>query len=299
MKVSEFRSMIREEVRKTLNEYPEPVPGKKTETAKRLGFSTDKVKTYAIGTGKRRGMPIDPSKLRAELSKQAESNLKLLEKSGITFNDAYVNVTTLSDWGKPKEVLTYTFFGTDSKGNEIAYDKYESGAVNSTPESPGTVGGGQSFVFINGKKQNANSYIRNNPNTGVPIWGEVHKFFDTIVPMPDWKWNSSDNDGRYTKFDDERVASSWHNDWQSDVTAADEAGVRKIFNTLKANKQKIASFLRDNNMQLPLYIYLAQNQKWDDASKSWVTRKYAVEIIMTSKKSTKYIPPVIEKIVIE
>lgn len=54
MKVSEFRSLIREEVKRALREAPrEPEAGKKTAMAKRLGISVENAQDYKVGRGTR------------------------------------------------------------------------------------------------------------------------------------------------------------------------------------------------------------------------------------------------------
>lgn len=118
----------------------------------KLGFDETKVKPYKVGTGNRSGMLVDVKKLKSVLTGSPLRSIEAMEKLGIVFKSAYVNVRPI---GKAYTgsgsgmTMTYSLFGTDAQGNDIIYDKYEGN----------TAGGGQAFVFVNGKKQKASVYL--------------------------------------------------------------------------------------------------------------------------------------------
>lgn len=269
MKVSEFRSIIREEVKRALREAPrEPEAGKKTEMAKRLGISVENAQDYKVGRGTRQGVPVDVPALRAEISKTAENNLKALEKSGIVFDSAYAMITTLSDWGVPKEVLTYTFFGHDSKGNEVAYDKYESGAASAKFSStlPGSVGGGQSYVFVNGKKLTTTNYM--NDLASLPLNGEIVEFLESITgPVPQWAKTHGifrDPNVRAVKLNFWYAGSfieRWNSRDHSSATPEEAAYIDKTFNKLKSKQKEISEWFSSHGLSTTYFKLIDRRQK--------------------------------------
>lgn len=145
MKITEFRNLIREEVRKVLSE------DRYSDIARTIKFNPAKIVKYKVGAGQREGSPVLIKDLKQVIGK-ALKTIETIEKYGVTFDKAYANIRSIgkSYMGTGSgQTLTYTLFGKDSSGNEIIYDKYE-GA---------TAGGGQAFVFVNGKKEQASQYI--------------------------------------------------------------------------------------------------------------------------------------------
>jgi hypothetical protein len=161
MKASEFRALIREEIARALTEISQTE--KNTE---KLKFDKNKTKSYKVGTGDRKGMPVDVNLLKSVLIGSPKRSIEALENSGIVFDTAFVDIRRIaksydkqtSFWDprtgpRPESdmttTMTYSLFGEDANGNEIIYDKYE-GRI---------AGGGQAFLFVNGKKQKASDYI--------------------------------------------------------------------------------------------------------------------------------------------
>jgi hypothetical protein len=147
MKLSEFRKLIREEISKVLSEASAA-----EKNAEKLKYNEKRVKSYKVGTGSRHGMPVDVNTLKSVLTGNPKLTIEKLENSGIVFKTAYVEIRPQSKsyLGTGSGMtMTYSLFGTDASGNEIIYDKYEGQ----------TAGGGQSYVFVNGKKQLASAYL--------------------------------------------------------------------------------------------------------------------------------------------
>lgn len=169
MKKLEFRQLIREEIRKVINED-------RYDTIKStLKYDDKKVKPYKVGSGNREGMPVSVDKLKQVIGKPLAS-IEAIEDTGVNFTKAFVHIR-----GQFKSYLgtgsgttmAYSFFGKDSEGNEIIYDKYEGG----------TAGGGQAFLFINGKKTKASDYITDAAlNKHADIFEQVYNILKKIEP---------------------------------------------------------------------------------------------------------------------
>lgn len=183
-------------------------------------------------------------------------------------------ITTLSDWGVPKEVLTYTFFGHDSKGNEVAYDKYESGAASAKFSStlPGSAGGGQSYVFVNGKKLTTTNYMGN--LASLPSDGEIVEFLESITgPVPQW----AKTDGIFRDGSTRSIklnfwfAGSFISPWQSNArsnkpaTPQEAAYIDKTFNKLKSKQKEISEWFSSRGLSTTYFKLIDRpepNQKY-------------------------------------
>lgn len=219
MKLTHFKTLIREEVRKILNEAP-----KKT-AADILKFDSKKLITYPVGKGKRRGMPVDVDLLKKVISKIARKNIETIEDRGVTFTKAYVNMPTQYkySWDIPqgtdgKTILTYSLLGTDQSGNEIIYDKYDA--------EEGLAGFGQTFVFVNGKKQLARNY-------DTPNKEDVVNFLSDITGLP----ANDTNKGVYVstlKSNKVNIIFGLYID--------DSSKLENIYKTLLKNKSKLKQY---------------------------------------------------------
>ncbi len=117
-------------------------------------FDESDVVTYKVGRGSRIGAPVNLNTLKSVIGSKPLSVINDIEKYGsVNFTKAFLNVREIdkSYCGVGSGMtITYTLFGTDGKGNEIIYDKYEGN----------TAGGGQASVFVNGVKDKASWYSR-------------------------------------------------------------------------------------------------------------------------------------------
>lgn len=152
MTVSKLKQIIQEEVKKVISEVD-----RYDTIAKIIKYDPKKVKAYKVGKGTRRGVPVDVTALKRVVGRPL-ANIEYIERVGkFKFDTAYANIQLqepsyrqrLYDEPGSGKTLTYSLFGEDSAGNKFIYDKYE-GA---------TAGGGQAFLFVNGKKMQVSQYI--------------------------------------------------------------------------------------------------------------------------------------------
>jgi hypothetical protein len=230
MKISEFRKLIREEITKVIKEDT------LSDKVLSLGYSEDKEKDYKVGKGKRRGMEINPDKLKSILSTAAVKNIDSLINSGVTFKKAYVTIRKQDDYGTPKSVIMYSFIGDDTNGNEIIYDKYE-----------GNVPGfGQTYVFVNGQKQNATKYL-SSKSVGMPDTSDSKKFFSKMGGTKDVSIDSLRN----SKVD------IWFVDGTKDGLEGDEQlkVMNKIYNTLLKNKSVLSNYFQQHSLPASKVVF--------------------------------------------
>jgi hypothetical protein len=142
---------------------------------------------------KKGGTKVNPEKLIGLLSGSPKRSIDELISSGVKFTKAYVHFRNIGrsymNSGSGK-TWTYSLFGTDPKGNSLIYDKYEGG----------TAGGGQSWIFVNGKKRKASDYIDKLKkgvyfdafeNAGIPVhnvWvrsGTIDAYLDLVNRVQD------------------------------------------------------------------------------------------------------------------
>jgi hypothetical protein len=219
MKLSEFKSLIREEVKKILSEGP---------------YDYDQIKkllkgkpvSYKVGAGSRTGTPVDVDTIISILSKNVP-DIAILQKNGITFTKAFANVTTLeptsTGYGPQKiaPALTFSLIGTDSEGNEIIYDRYEGS----------THGGRQIWIFVNGKKQQASEYIR--------------KFIDKTTEL--------------TTFLEKLVPGAKIDDIQADKTVyVSLANGKSKFDLLSQKQNALNAFWKKHGLP-PSLVYMSRN----------------------------------------
>jgi hypothetical protein len=215
MKLSQFKSLIKEEVNKILNEAP------KEKAAEVLKFDRKKLTTYPVGNGKRKGMPVKVDLLKKVISSIARKNIKTIENTGVTFTQAYVNMPTqyaASFDSEGKTILTYSLLGRDRQGNEIIYDKYDA--------EEGLAGFGQTFVFVNGKKQLARSY-------DTPNKVDVANFLSSITGLPA---DDEDNGILVNTLKSNKVEIILGLDIKKLST------LEKIYNSLLKNKSKLKAY---------------------------------------------------------
>ena len=220
MKITEFRKLIREEVRKVINEAG-------ADLVKSLGYSDKKLKDYQVGKGRREGMPVTPDKLKSVLSSTAIKNINSLENGGVVFNKAYVSIR--QQYNPDTESIMWSLIGTDSKGNEIIYDKYE----GYTP------GFGQTFIFVNGKKEKATEYL-SSTSVGMPSQSNFEEFLKQIskaagVTVRNLRGSSvsvnlSDQEGR-SSFDEATLK-----------------GLTDIYDNLLKNKSKLTDYFTKHHL---------------------------------------------------
>jgi hypothetical protein len=247
MKLQEFRKLIREEITKVIKEDT------LSDKVLSLGYSEDKEEDYKVGKGKRRGMEINPDKLKSILSPTAAKNVESLVNSGVTFKKAYVTLRVQGDYRGKKSVIMYSFIGNDANGNEIIYDKYE----GYTP------GFGQTYVFVNGQKQNATKYL-SSKSVGMPESVDAEDFFEKM---------SGNNGARVHALRGSRVDVSFYfDDYKRDSLEK----MTKIYNALLKNKSELSKYFQQHRLPASKVVFSKYSGSWTS---------YHVDI--TSNKSTK------------
>jgi hypothetical protein len=262
MKLQEFRKLIREEIRRTLKEAS-PV-----DKGNQLGFDESKVKSYKVGAGNRAGMPIAVNKLQPVLAKSQANTVEQLQRVGVTFDKAYVNVRPIGKSYRGQGsgmAMSWTMFGTDSEGNEIILDKYEGG----------TAGGGQLLVFVNGKKTQASFYVQEHSAQG-KLADELSKYskpVEVYAPRDEIKGDVVSIEGRKT---------------------GSEGRMREALSKLKTNRTKIKQAVnRIAPFVTELYAYIEYD---NDRVKNY-GKNSAYKFHIKSKKPSEISPQDIVKLV--
>jgi hypothetical protein len=219
MKTSEFRALIREEVSRILNEASYDYKAIEK-------LIKGKVSTYKVGAGTRQGANVNVNTLKSIISKNIP-DIYILEKNGVTFTKAFVNVKTLeptygATFQKKGPALTFSLFGTDVNGNDIVYDRYEGD----------TVGGRQISIFVNGKKQKASDYIANLDDDSTELLELISKIIGHNVSAP----NGADASPNYVSL------------YITKVSLVD-------FEALKAKQKILSNFWAKFNLRKSIVFY--------------------------------------------